>query len=588
MKNLIIYLIIILLFLLPLVSEDIYATELNMYNTYLGPDPLLRGPPGTGLYLELTNGADTLRHRRTFPENGIIQIADIFDPTTGIETQYVPSNKDFMEVNGTDLLWSSGVASKGYSNSKVKSVKITNYKGELVSDLSFVDHGDYVTANWDGQGVSNSQYYFVVETDKGINVKPVTFLKNPTDGYIPDWMFDKLSEHNSKQSIDDVVTTPKVSKGSIWDAKFVYTCDSTAIPERQHEQTTLYEQIDSNDASFTPTHWLTPLEQVLDANFNVVNGYDGSSVNTSSVRVLNGEKELIGYVTPDSNGEFTVENLPTDSTYYVEVSDPNFRNMQYNFHVSKRTTLNQVCENAYVGKTTVPDGEHYLALFSEPGDYVGRSNGVDINNPTLDIMRVLEGQIGVDAENNDGRVVSDLIMDRTIQCYNLTSTQEGYLDDFAKEILGGTGFSDYFTITPDSTLAPDSQTYNYIDGNENAGIAWSNTGNTTQTHTSDIKDNYGNVAGTFITGGITESIGELSTYHELMNYMYPESVKSEDSPANSTAHAVSINDPLSVQYKMDVDKAKFQNGWFTGEASDLRIDVNDFKSKNPTNILQIP
>ena len=89
------------------------------------------------------------------------------------------------------------------------------------------------------------------------------------------------------------------------------------------------------------------------------------------------------------------------------------------------------------------------------------------------------------------------------------------------------------------------------------------------------------------SAGITKSIGELSTYHELMNYMYPESVQSEESPANSTSGAVSINDPLSVQYKMDLDKAKFQNGWFTGEASDLRTEVPSFTSNNLTNILQI-
>ena len=96
-----------LILLSPLVLTETKVYGTNYYaKTYLSEIagqtfPRLRGPPGTKLYLELTNGADTLRHTRIFDSEGLASILDMFNPDTGIETQYTPSSTDFMEINGT-------------------------------------------------------------------------------------------------------------------------------------------------------------------------------------------------------------------------------------------------------------------------------------------------------------------------------------------------------------------------------------------------------------------------------------------------------------------------------------------------------
>ncbi len=572
------------------------ATDLELYTTYLPPsyiapdslvnppdiNPKIRGPEGTTIYLELTNGPDTLRHRGTFDSEGLIRINDIFNPDTGIETQYVPSSKDFMEINGTDLLYSSGVASKGSSNSNVKSVKITNYKGELVSDLSFVDHGDYVTAHWDGQGVSNSQYYFVVETDKGITAKPITFLKNPTDGHIPSWMFDKLSEHNSKQTIDDVVTTPKVSKGSIWDAKFIYTCDSTAIPERQHEETTLYEQIDSNDASFAPTHWLTPLEQVKTLGMHAYD-FDGNVLPEANGQIYDSLGTSLGFVTFDADGYAEIRGLPTESNYTVQVAAPtgrtDLRNVENEIYVGKRTTLNDtLVVNPYFG--IIPgDKTHKFLLPTNPEEY-------DASAPDLTMTRILEGQVAGSAVDSDGRVPADWVMGRNMNVYGIDFEQGEGIETFATQIMGGTGFGDTFTEVYTENI-PTGQDYNYLIGAPTAGSNWTNDGDTTTTGEKEIYTNRNEHIGNFVTGGVSKSIGSAATIHELFWYLYPYNVVSEESPAGPEGGNIGSNDGPAVRFGLNFKTQKYANEKSTQELSDYRTEVLDFKSENPTNILRI-
>ncbi len=92
-----------------------------------------------------------------------------------------------------------------------------------------------------------------------------------------------------------------------------------------------------------------------------------------------------------------------------------------------------------------------------------------------------------------------------------------------------------------------------------------------------------------VMGGITNSLDELSTYHEQLNYDYlsPIPFEMDSSPANSTANMWTNNDPLSIQYVYDVEEAKYKNGWSTIETSDLRKEVEDFKSSNPSNVIDL-
>ena len=573
-----------------------YATDLNLDGTFLPlidgqVSPRVRGPPGTKLDLRLEKDGQILWRNGIFDENGIMQIKDIFNTdSSGIEeTVNIPYN-NFIDVAGTNLIFSPD-NSKHKGSNDVLGVAVYNYKGEKVSDIPFSKHEGYITAHWDGKGVSNSKYFFGVETAQGNFFKGFLFNKDNPSKEIPSYVFDKMNSHKSNKGLEDVVRNE--SKG-MWDLQFTYTCNEEGPADYQHEVSVFNESVDDGLAWFTPEHYLTRLEQKKDANFQVVNGYDGVGISDSSVRFLNGEKEEISRISTDGDGRFSVYNLPTDTTFYVQVSHPSLRNMEYGFTVMPRTTFaDTISVNPYYGITTVPDGTHYIALFKEPGDYVAKMDGVDVNNPDLTITRIMEGQVESGLIDHDGRVLRDFVMndpdvsgDNLLKCYNLTSLQETYLDNFVKKILGGEGFSDYF-VKHGTLRSPPSIGYNYIVGDVDDGINWEDTGNTTEAWEEDIYNLYGDRNAYMVTGGNTESGGEISTYHEIMNYMYPESVLSEDSPANPSSGNVSINDPLAVQYKMDVDRAKYNYGWFTGETGDLRREIPDFKSFNPYNIIDL-
>ncbi|MDA3952640.1 MAG: hypothetical protein PF485_03270 [Bacteroidales bacterium] len=565
MKNLIICLILILLF------GTTNATDLDLYKTYLPEvlgqtSPRFRGPPGTTMYLELNNGTDSLYHKAVFDGNGLIYIYDIFNPDTGIETTVIPSNENFMEVYGNNLLFSAAYDGTKGERTKVLSAKVFNFMGQLLDNLKINDHGDYVTAHWDGSKFSSGAYGVVVETEKGITARKTTFFKDANSRHIPDFLFDKLNEHNAKQNLENIVEEKPVNTKALSEATFTYICDTTGV--NQHETTVFHEIIDTSSAYFEPTHYLTPLRQQLDADFKIINGLTGEYITDASAQILNGEHEVIGPVTP-INGEFHLENLPTDSTFYIQVSHPTLRNMEYNLVVPIRTTLNDsICEQPYFG--IIPgDASHKIALFPEAGDYVGMSNGVAINNPDFTWMRCLEGQVESGLENHDGRVVN---WNKIIPMFELTSAQKEYLDNYAKTIHGVSGFNALYSESASSIPATNGS---YEDGMY--GINWGDTGNTTEAWTNHMYDNNGEHYAYVMSGGNTESGGELSTWHEMMNYSYPESVFSEESPANSSSGNYTINDPLAVQLKREVDDAKYFYGWFTGEASDLRKDVSDFK-----------
>jgi hypothetical protein len=568
------------------------ATDLKLYDTYLAktyipPDSLvypsevvekIRGPPGTKMHLELTNGTKSAVYDRVFDENGYIRINDILNPdSTGIQSTFIPTN-EMMEVFNNNVVFSTGINSK--LTPEIKKIGVYDVKGALVSELKFNNHGSFVHAHWDGNGASEGTYFMNVETKKGNFAKKFNYNKNITSAEIPSWIFEKMNK--PKETLESKVT------GTIWDAKFVYTCNTEGPDQNQHETTTLYEQIDSSLSEFRPIHWIWPLEQILNANFQVFNMHTGDVVSDASVRILNGEKEVVGYVTPDFEGKFTVENLTCGLTYYAQVSHPTLRNMEYDFFVPNRTRFVQESEHPYVD--IIPgDGTHKIALAVEPRNFVGKSEGLDINNPALTIDRVLEGQIGFDGVNIDGKVPRDYVMGDKVQVYNPSEMQITSMDTFAKKVLGGTSINDYFTIVDTARIEPGNE-YNYLTGDENAGINWiGEVGNTTNSWVKNMFNNYGDMYGDICMGGDTESTNPTSSVHELFWYLYNECVYSEESPINPTAGNIGINDPLSVQYRMDVNKAKYKNGFYTGEGSDLRIPVEEFKSdyQNPYNILKL-
>jgi len=551
--------------------------NVDISNTYLQNGAQnISGPPGTQLELTLN---DSIKHIQTFPESGILTF---YDALTGIDDDnvIVPSTKDFIYVHNTNLVFSPALSSKSKSQPKVKSVKVFNGIGQLIKNITdFQNHNGYITAHWEPRGEVEGKYFYQVETENNRVARGFMYDGNMSGNFIPGFVFDKMEKQKSEnlEAIVNGKSDPKLQ--GLVKVEFKYTCDQDGPAEYQHEDTEFVEYVNVAPTGTTwfdvPTQQMTPLVQRKNADFQIVNGYNGTGVNGSSVRFLNGEHELISELSTDADGKFSIENLPTDSTFYVQVAHPVWRNMEYDFTVLPRTTYaDTIAANPYFGITTVPDKTHYIAMFSEPGDYVGRQDGVDVNNPDLTMDRIMEGQIGTGLYDHDGQVLRDFVMQEPLACYNLTSLQEGYLDNFVKKILGGDSFNDYFSIADSQRNTTGYE--NYIDGAENLGINWEDTGNTTDPWINNFYNNYGNNFGFMVIGGNTESGGELNTYHELMNYMYPESVFSEESPANSTPGNVSINDALAVQYKMDVDRAKYKYGWFTGETGDLKREIPDF------------
>ncbi|MFA7123412.1 MAG: hypothetical protein WC212_05185, partial [Candidatus Delongbacteria bacterium] len=409
------------------------STDLNLSNTWLNQ---IRGPEGTRVDLKLDDGSQTLYRTGKFNDIGILQIKDLFNPdSTGIDEIYqiIPSNTHYINTFNTNLIFAPKYSEHSKSQQKVLDVAVYNGNGQVVAVIPFHQHNGFITANWNGNGKSNSQYYFGVKTEDGTIYKQFTYLKEANSSIIPETFFKKAEENNNKnvENINNNDLEEIIRKNSKvnWNVEFTYTCDPEGPNEYHHEQTKFNEQINSDLSWFTPEHYLTPLVQRKHVNFNVVDGYTGNGLNNANVRLLDGERNLIEYIAVNENGEFQILNAPTDSTLFVEVSHPDFRNIEYDFYVSKRIALNDtIASNPYYGITTVADKDHYIALFKEPGNYSCVSNGVEINNPDLTMTRILEGQIYSEATNSDGRVVRDLVMGDVIPCWNLTDLQKSYLD----------------------------------------------------------------------------------------------------------------------------------------------------------------
>jgi len=590
MKNLTVYTALIILLISALISPSEYlnAQELNLVveQTYFGS---IAGPPGTTLDVMLINENDTIRHSKVFPENGAIVISNAL---TGInDNNYTPSNKDIIDVFGNNLFYSpKSDGSKGINDNYV--VNVFNVKGEFVSSLPYQKNNGYITAHFDGNGVSDGKYFFQVIDGNKAKAKGFLFDKDNSSNVIPNSIFEEMNKQKVSNEEKQEVSNENSKFKGIVEAHFTYTPDVNGPDAYQHDKVTFVENIDvasSGVTNYTPYHDLPTLEQILNAKFQVANMHTGDVVSDANVRILNGEKEVIGYVTPDSEGKFTVENLPCDSTFYAQVSHPTLRNMEYDFFVPERTRFVQESEHPYVG--IIPgDGVHKIALAVEPGNFVGKSEGLDINNPALTIDRVLEGQIPLGFDNIDGLVPRDYVMGDKVKVYNPSDMQLTSMETFATKILGGTSINDYFTIVDTPRDPPNANEYNYLTGDVNAGINWlGETENKTITWEKNMYDNNGKLFSNVCIGGDSKSTNPISSVHELMWYLYTDCVFSEESPINSTAGNIGINDPLSVQYRMDVNEAKYKNGFYTGECSDLYLDVEEFKSSlfNGSSILKI-
>ena len=567
------------------------ATDLNLDKTYLPPSGI-RGPPGTKLNLTLTNEDLVLYRNGVFDENGILLIRDMFNPdsTTSINTnnRIIPSNKHYIDVHNTNLIFSPAYKSNSKSQERVLGVGVYNSNGQLIDRVNFNQGNGFITANWDGVGKANGQYFFGVETESGVVYKQFTFLKQPNTAVIPDAYFKNVEKHNNENSDGNSLENIVNGKSkAMWTVDFKYTCDEDGPGVYHHEDSFFTENINDALTWFTPTHYLTPLRQFKHADFNVVDGYTGEGLSDAGVRLLDGEREFISYLSCDENGKFSILNLPTDSLFFLEVMHPNFRNVEYDFFVSKREAKNDtIASNPYYGITTVPDKEHYIALFLEPENYFARMDGEMVNNPELTMARVLEGKMFGGEVNYDGQVFRDLVMDTLIPCWNLNSWQETYLHDAARILFGKEGFDDMF-VKADTSRFISSPDYNYIDGDENAGINWGTDGNNTNHWPKWMYNHNGKMFSHIVMGGETNSGGRLSTFHELMWYLNQGVIYTEESPGNTSGGNYSINDPLSIQYVTDVEKAKYNYGWSTIETSDLLKTVEDFDVKNPVNVLDL-
>ncbi|HQO08557.1 MAG TPA: carboxypeptidase-like regulatory domain-containing protein [Clostridiales bacterium] len=592
MKNLTVYTALIILLIFALISPSEYLNaqqlNLNIMDTYLMSDSgaNIRGPQGTTLDVMLINNNDTIRHTNIFPENGMIFINNAL---TGInDDNYTPSNTDFIKVVGNNVVYSPKVSETKGNNNNNYTVKVFNSKGELVSNVVPNKHEGYITAHFDGNGVSSGKYFFQVNDGNKSISQGFLFNKDNSSSVIPSNVIEEMNNSKVENNYGNSKGSSKF-RGTV-EAHFTYTPNEAvdAPIEYQHEPKTFVEYIDvaeSGDTDYFPYHILSSLEQYLDAYFQVNNVHTNLPIANANARLLNGEKEIIGYVTADSEGKFSITGLPCDSTFCVQVSDENLRGIEYDIRIPPRIRINDVCNQPYLG--IIPgDGVHKIGLVVEPSDFVGKSNGTNINNPSLTIERALEGQIRVDTINGDGLVLRDYVMGDKIKVYNPTSEQVNAMEKTAKEIFGGTNINDYFTIVDTARIEP-GDIYNYITGDENAGINWiGNDEDRTATWEKNMYNNNGKMFANMCVGGESKCTGSSSGVHELMWYLYTDCVFSEDSPINPEGGNIGINDPLSVQYRNEINKSKYKFGTNTGECSDYYINVEKFdSSSNPTNVL---